>query len=206
MATPARSQSASIIYEWPEQGSWTYKDYVQLPDDGRRYEVIGGHLHVAPAPRTIHQLVSFELAFALYAHVKANNLGRVLEAPVDLILPDRASPVQPDIIFISSERIDIVEENFIAGVPDLIIEVLSPGNAHYDRQTKYDLYAESGVREYWIVDPDECLVDVYTLHDDDIFVPFGHFERDAAIRSKLLSDLSIPLDEVCRSAYSNHRK
>lgn len=197
MATPASSRATSVIYEWPEQGEWTYEDYARLPDDGRRYEVIRGRLHVTPAPSTKHQLVSFELAFALYEHVTANKLGRVLEAPVDLILPDRATPVQPDILFIARERRAILQEQFIEGAPDSIIEVLSPGNVHYDRHTKYDLYAEAGVREYWIVDPDDCLVDVYTLHDDDIYVPFGHFERGGAIRSSLLPDLQIPLEDVC---------
>lgn len=197
MGSPTSSQATSIVYEWPEQGEWTYEDYAQLPDGHRRYEVIRGRLHVTPAPSTTHQLVSFELAFALYGHVKANKLGRVLEAPVDLILPDRATPVQPDVHFIARERLDILQEKFIEGAPDLIIEVLSPGNAHHDRQTKYDLYAEAGVREYWIVDPDDCLVDVYTLHDDGIYVPFGHFERGGAIRSSLLPDLQIPLEDVC---------
>ena len=69
MATQTKPQTASIIYQWPEQGEWTYDDYIRLPDDGRRYEVIGGNLYMSPAPSTKQQLVSFELAFALYAHV-----------------------------------------------------------------------------------------------------------------------------------------
>jgi Uma2 family endonuclease len=197
MATRTQTQPASIIYRWPRQGEWTYEDYARLPDDGRRYEVIDGRLHVSPAPRTKHQLVSFELAFALYTYIKANNLGRVLEAPIDLILPGLTSPVQPDILFIAQERLPIIQEKFIEGVPDLIIEVLSPGNQAHDRHLKYALYEEAGVKEYWIVDPDNCLVDVYTLYDDNQYMPFGHFERGGVIQSSLLPNLRLPLDEIC---------
>ena len=74
------------------------------------------------------------------------------------ILPDLASPVQSDILFISQERLDIIQEKFIEGVPELMIEVLSPSNAHHDLRLKYDLYAEAAVQEYWIVGPDICQV------------------------------------------------
>jgi len=187
----------STIYQWPPQGRWRYEDYARLPEDGRRYEVIGGTLYMSPAPRTNHQLVSFELAFALYSHVKAKQLGKVLAAPVDLILPEMATPVQPDILFIASQRLDMIREKYIEGVPDLIIEVLSPGNPQHDRLTKYDLYARAGVQEYWIVEPDQCVVDVYSLHGENLYVPFGHFERGGVIHSSLLPALQIPLDEIC---------
>lgn len=196
MVTQTKSQSASIIYEWPEQGEWTYEDYARLPDDGRRYEIIGGKLHVSPAPRTNHQLVITELAYALMTYAKTKNLGRVFVSPIDVVIPDLTNPVQPDILFIAQERLEMVQEKFIEGVPDLIIEVLSPGNPGHDRYTKYRLYEEAGVKEYWIVDPDECIVDVYGYYEET-YVPYGHFERGGVIQSKLLPDLRVPLNDIC---------
>jgi Uma2 family endonuclease len=190
---------ASIVYKWTEQGEWTYEDYTCLPDDGRRYEIIGGNLYVSPAPRTIHQIIVTKLAHALSAFTVSKNLGQVLVAPVDVILADLASPVQPDVLFITSEQRNIIKENFIEGVPNLIIEVLSPGNPQHDRRTKYELYEKAGVEEYWIVDPDNCTVDVYALYMEGTYLPHGHFERSGVIESKLFSELRIPLDDICQS-------
>lgn len=199
MATQTKSQTASTIYQWPQQGEWTYDDYARLPDDGRRYEVIGGNLHMGPAPRPIHQELIYKVLGHIGQFVEQRQLGKIYFAPIDVILPNLASPVQPDILFISQQQLDTVKENYIEGVPDLIIEVLSPTNPQYDRRTKYDLYAEAGVGEYWIVDPDACIIDIYTLHDNNIYVPFGHFERGGMIQSGLFPDLRIPLDELCHS-------
>lgn len=187
---------ASITYQWPAQGDWTYEDYARLPDSEWRYEVIRGELHMSPAPTVNHQQVSIGLAVALHVFVKNHNLGRVLEAPIDVILPDLATPVQPDIIFIHVDNLEIIKSANIEGVPDLIVEISSPGTARYDRHTKYRLYAEAGVKEYWIVDPDECAVDVYARRGN-AFVPFGHYAGDGIIQSELLPELRIPLNEIC---------
>lgn len=196
--TPAKTQAASVVYQWPSQGEWAYEDYARLPDDGRRYEVIGGNLHVSPAPLTRHQVVVTELAYALMTFTKTEKVGQILVSPIDVILPDLANPVQPDILFIANERLGIVKEQFVAGVPDLIVEVLSPGNPAHDRRTKYALYEGAGVKEYWIVDPEACIVDVYTLYGGDLYVPHGHFAPGGVIQSKLLSDLRISVDDICQ--------
>ena len=183
------------IYQWPRQGEWTYEDYRRLPDDHFRYEIIGGNLYMSPAPSTKHQLASVELTYALVSFVKKHNLGRVYEAPIDVILPDLASPVQPDILFIAKERLDIVREQFIDGAPDLIVEVLSPGNLRHDRHTKFQLYVAAGVKEYWIADPDARAVDVYVPRGN-AYVPLGHFALDGAIQSELFPELRIPVKDI----------
>lgn len=189
-------QPASVIYEWPAQGAWTYDDYARLPDGEWRYEVIRGELHMSPAPNSDHQRLSFLLAVAIHLYVEAHNLGRIYEAPIDVILPDLATPVQPDILFIRPDNLEIVRSANIEGVPDLIIEVLSRDNPSHDRRTKYRLYAEAGVKEYWIVDPERCEIDVYALRGN-AYVPFGRFTRGGVIRSELLPELRIPVDEIC---------
>ena len=192
------TQATSVVYQWPRQGEWTYEDYARLPDDGRRYEVIGGNLHVRPAPRTNHQDVILALAATLRRHVLETDAGKVYISPIDVVLPDLANPVQPDILFVGKKRLEMIKENFVEGVPDLIVEVLSPGNPAHDRRTKYALYEEAGVKEYWIVDPDECTVDVYTLYSEDLYVPHGHFVPRGIVQSKLLPDLRISLDDICQ--------
>ena len=132
---------------------WTYEDYLALPEDGRRYEVIDGELLMSPSPRTVHQIVSRRLQFFLY-QLEQRGLGAVFNAPMDLLMPG-CSPVQPDLIFLLPEQFGMVKTNFIEGIPQMLVEVLSPSNASHDRVRKLNRYAASGVAEYVMVDPEE---------------------------------------------------
>jgi Uma2 family endonuclease len=151
---------------WPAQGEWTYEDYLLLPDDGRRYEVIHGALYVTPAPDYDHQRSGGELYFSLSSFVRRENLGLVLFAPFDVKLPEGiSSPVEPDILFFRTGNLPQRGDKSFTGVPDLVAEVLSPGTRHRDRTVKFNAYQEAGVPEYWMVDPDARTVEVYVLKD-----------------------------------------
>ena len=149
---------------WPAQGSWTYEDYVRLPDDGRRYEVIRGFLYVSPAPSLPHQYTVGQLVYFFIAFVRERQLGVVLGAPFDIRLPERlGDPVQPDILFIRRENQPDGDAPRFDGVPDLVVEVLSPGNWRYDRNTKLSAYRDAGIPETWLVDPAARTVEVFVL-------------------------------------------
>lgn len=191
-------KATSVTYQWPAQGAWTYADYARLPDDGWRYEIIGGELHMSPAPNAEHQSIVVVLVRLLGEFVHRQALGRVLVAPIDVMLPDLASPVQPDVLVVLKANLDIIRQR-VEGVPDLVIEVLSPATARHDRTTKYRLYAEAGVTEYWIIDPEAGAADIYTRRGNG-FVPLGHYERGGVIQSELLPALRLPLDELLADA------
>lgn len=140
----------------------TYDDYVLLPNDRNRYEILEGELSVTPAPSTKHQTVLGNLFIVVARHVNQHNLGRVFFAPVDLIL-EPTSVLQPDLLFVSSARRHLITERAIEGAPDLVVENLSPATSRTDRVTKAQIYARHGVPAYWIVDPDEETVEVYLL-------------------------------------------
>jgi Uma2 family endonuclease len=130
----------------------TYADYLQMPDDGQRYEIIQGELFVSAAPSIRHQEVLGNLYRLTDGHVRTNNLGRIFFAPVAVLLtPDE--PVEPDLVYVVREHLKIIAGMAIHGAPDLIIEVLSPTGESRDRVVKFNRYAQVGVREYWIVDP-----------------------------------------------------
>lgn len=137
-----------------------YADYVKAPADGRRHEIIGGEWYVAPAPGIPHQNAALNLAVILKQHATANKLGRVIISPVDVLL-SKADIVQPDLIFVSSDRSSIVTEDNVKGAPDLVIEILSPSTAAIDRGVKRELYERSGVKEYWLVDPATRSIEVH---------------------------------------------
>jgi Uma2 family endonuclease len=140
----------------------TYADYVALPDDGKRYEILDGELFVTPAPGRPHQRVVMRLTGMLDAHVTAHHLGEVNVAPFDVILSD-PSIVQPDIIFVAANRMVGFSNRGFEGAPTLAVEVLSRSTSRVDRNTKLKLYERHGVPYYWIVDPDGRTIDVYRL-------------------------------------------
>ena len=154
----------------------TYADYVALPDDGKRYEILDGVLHVTPSPSRRHQRVVLTLATALEMHVRAHNLGEIDIAPFDVILSE-SNIVEPDIIFVSTDKLDTFSNRGFEGGPTLAIEVLSLSTARTDRTTKLAIYGRHGVAWYWIVDPERPLIDVYRL-DATGYAPPQTFTRD----------------------------
>jgi Uma2 family endonuclease len=172
----------------------TYEDYCQLPDDGKRYELIGGEMYMIASPTTEHQRISFNLTVAIGTHVREQSLGSLFIAPMDVVL-SRRDVVQPDILFVSKDREMIITETHIDGPPDLIVEILSPSTASLDQLVKRQLYARHGVREFWLVSPEASTVEVLELHE-------GAYRRRVlvgrgdTITSNVLEGLELALDEV----------
>ena len=138
----------------------TYDDYVNFPSDGHRHEIIAGEEYMTPSPDVPHQRASRKLETILDEYVVRNKLGEVFDAPIDVVL-SAEDVVVPDVIFISTARASIIERKNIQGAPDLVVEILSPSTAAYDRGAKRALYERSGVREYWIVDSTSELLEVH---------------------------------------------
>ncbi|WP_419161630.1 Uma2 family endonuclease [Candidatus Palauibacter sp.] len=155
--TPARSYDVSTM----ALPSITWQDVQQMPDDGNRYEAIEGDLYMTPTPTPRHQILLLRLYDALRPLLSKAGHGVLLVAPVGVEFPATGEGVQPDILFVSNERRGIIQHTSLIGAPDLVIEILSPSTAGRDRSIKLRLYKRQGVREYWIVDPDENAVDVW---------------------------------------------
>ena len=175
---------------WPAQGQWRYEDYLRLPNDGRRYEVIAGVLYVANAPSFDHQYTVYQLARYLGAFAEARNLGIVIGAPFEVHLSETSRPVQPDVLFLSNEQKPSPGAQKFEGAPTLIVEVISPSSIRLDRHTKFDVYERAGVTEYWLADPKTRAVEVYILSNGE-YALFGQFTGDEVIRSQVLDELTI---------------
>jgi len=194
-APPVEKMPAEKVWP-PSQGEWTYADFLRLPDDGWRYEVIRGELHMSPPPREQHQYASVELTLAIGNFVKARKLGRVYAAPFGVILGDIATPVQPDLVFVSAERIEaVVTEDGLKGAPDLVVEILSPSTWLTDRRTKFEVYQEAGVREYWVVDPKVGTIEVFVLREGE-YALLGRWGVGDTARSEVLAGLEIAVAGV----------
>ena len=172
---------------------FTYLDYKNAPED-KRYELLDGELVILPSPPTIYQDVSINLMSLLWTFVKERGLGEVCISPLDVVLSD-TDVVQPDILFVSNERMDIITEDNIQGAPDLVIEILSPSTAERDRTFKRSLYARHGVREYWLVDPGARSVEVMELGKRD-FKLVAAYGQNQTLISPLLKCLRLDLKKV----------
>ncbi|MCP4345215.1 MAG: Uma2 family endonuclease [Desulfobacterales bacterium] len=175
---------------WPEQGQWTYDDYLELPEDGCRYEIIEGVLYMTNAPDIDHQFTVVKIVSKIEHFVTENKLGYVLTAPFEVHLSEKSKPVQPDVLFISAEKWPEPGSKYYDGAPDLVVEVLSPSTRRTDQVVKYMAYEKAGVGEYWIVNPKTHQVQVFTLGRKE-YVLAGEFAGDDVIDSKVLAGLEI---------------
>jgi len=147
----------------PARKRWTYEEYARL-DDNRRYEIIGGDLLAAPAPELRQRRLTRQLFLAVDRRVKRGKLGEVHFAPVDVIL-DISNVVQPDLVFVSKDRVRLLKKEGIQGSPDLVAEIVFGPTAEHNRQIKKTLYERFGVKEYWLVDPAKASFEVFALRD-----------------------------------------
>ena len=171
----------------------TYEDYKNTPE-GERYELLDGVLVRLVTPPIVHQCVEMDLGTLMNLFVKENDLGRVFSAPTDVLLSDTIV-VQPDLLFISEERANIITEQNIQGAPDLVVEILSPSTANRDWTTKRELYARHGVKELWIVDPDAKIVWVMLLRDGD-FRHMRVYGEGQSFTSTTLEGFTVDIDEI----------
>jgi Uma2 family endonuclease len=172
---------------------YTYEDYCRLPE-GSLYQLIGGELVMTPSPTPYHQMVSMKLKLKMAGFVLEKGLGIVLDAPVDVYL-EETETYQPDILYISNERLSIIEEKRINGAPDLVVEILSPGTGYYDLRVKYKVYEKSGVREYWIVDPHSKSVLIFCLKGGK-YALNQEVEQQGAVQSRIIAGFAVQVESI----------
>lgn len=186
---------------WPVQGQWCYADYLRLPDDSKRYEIIEGVLYVANAPSIEHQFTVSEIHFQLKLFIRDKELGQVYTSPLEVHLSETTRPVQPDVLFIRAQHQPPPSTQFFEGAPDLIVEVISPSSIRLDRHIKFDAYEKSSVAEYWLADPKARLVEVYTLSNGE-YALLGQYTNDELIESQVLAGLQIKTSTLFQSPVS----
>jgi Uma2 family endonuclease len=174
----------------------TVAEYRDLPESGPRYQLIEGDLYLAPAPNRFHQDISRNLEVVLANYLSAHPIGVLYDAPFDVYLSD-VDVFQPDLLIVLNENRGILTDAGAEGAPDLVIEVLSAKTRQLDLVDKKRTYARMGIRELWIVDPDQKDVTVYRF-DQDPIDPVGKFSGQVEVSSPLLPGLTIGLQDVFR--------
>jgi Uma2 family endonuclease len=177
----------------PHVPDMTTREYLQTPETNRHVELVHGIVREPAAPAWGHQTIVLQLGAHLMAHVRRLRLGRVGVAPIDVVLDaEHHLIVQPDLVFVSNERAGQVAAR-LWGAPDIAVEVLSLGSRSFDRQQKRRWYREYGVREYWLVDPVACAIEVIDLAGAG---GTRTYHRGQVLRSTVLSRLRLGIDRV----------
>ena len=180
----------------------TYDDFVLFPDDGKRHEIIDGEHYVTPAPNVRHQRLVGRLLYEIELYLRAHpRVGEVFAAPLDVVL-SHFDVVEPDLLFVAGDQADILTEKNVQGPPALVIEVLSKSTRKRDAQTKRRLFERTGVREYWLVDPELDAVQVFRP------TPEGRLARVAELTAEDGGVVTTPLLPGCqidlRELFRNH--
>lgn len=173
---------------------WTFEELAaELPESNQPTELWDGELIMSPSPSFFHQ----ELADRFHDHLKAwirpRQLGKTVAAPLDMILAPRRV-VQPDVVFISTERRGIIGDR-LTGAADLVAEVISPESRRRDRFDKRDLYEQHGVKEYWLIDPEAQTVEVLHMLKGEYQLA-GRWHPGEQAASKLLPGFKVPVAEL----------
>jgi Uma2 family endonuclease len=168
-----------------------YQDFANLPDDGKRYELLDGDLLVTPSPSPLHQWVSKRLQRQLEAYFEDRSLGKVFDAPLDVIL-SLYDVFEPDLLVV---RPDQISKRGIEGPPLLLVEILSPSTQDRDRSSKANRYAHFGVPHYWIVDPDLARIECYRL-SESVYRLLVQAEPPAVLTHPDFPELTILLDSL----------
>ena len=182
-----------MVLQRPQPGNWTYEDLLALPDDGKRYEIIAGELFEMTGPDGVHALAVRNLIDLLLPWFKVTSM-EWFTAPLDVFF-GAANPVQPDLVAFTRDGQWRLSRRGIDGVPTLVVEVLSPSTRGKDLVTKRALYQQSGVEEYWLVDPANGSVEVLAL-EQGFLRTFCRAEGDEPVRSRLFPDLAFPARAV----------
>ena len=176
----------------------TYDDFLLFPDDGKRHELIDGEHYVTPSPSLRHQQLLGRLYFAVEEHLRAHPaLGEVYVAPLDVVF-SHWDVVEPDLLFVAGDQREILTEQNIVGAPALVVEILSPGTRKRDQQLKRQLFERSGVREYWMVDPDRKPVVIHRRDQNGAFPRIDELTAaaQAVLTTPLLPGFSLPLHQL----------
>lgn len=174
---------------------YTIDDYLML-EEGAPFQLINYDLITSPAPNPLHQAIVARLSQLILNFLEEKNISGYTAGSVDVVF-DEGNVLQPDFLYITTERETSIVKNRIEGAPDLAIEILSPSNAYYDLRQKKDIYEKYGVKEYIIIDPIIQTAELYALKDG-VYYLHKKAQKPGQLDSLILSGFTFDLNRIFR--------
>lgn len=172
----------------------TWDDLKDLPEDAGRTEIVDGDLVVSPTPSYYHQSIATALTAAIYPFVMGKALGQFFGSAVHVVLAEHVN-FEPDLCFLATANLQRLRSPVIAGPPDLIIEIISESNRTHDTVVKFQNYERYGVSEYWLVDPRDGRISVWSLQQGR-YVSLGAFAAGENLQTRVLQGLDLDPAEI----------
>jgi Uma2 family endonuclease len=172
----------------------TVRDFRELPEGPPYYQLIEGDLYMSPTPNLFHQRIVLNIVFMIRSYLEKHPIGELVVSPSDVELTEINAYV-PDVYYVSNKRKHIFTKQGASGAPDLVVEVLSPSTARFDKGVKQQIYARTGVKEYWLVNPDAQDVSVFHLQES-ADQPVGVYGLRQKFTSPLLPKLTIRVARI----------
>jgi Uma2 family endonuclease len=171
----------------------TFEEYLEWDSESGYVEWVDGEIEIMPNPSLKHQEIVGFLHFLLKAHNAKHTLGKIIQAPFAMKLEAIARGREPDILFVAKERESLFEKNYFNGAADVAVEVISPGSGRKDRGDKYFEYEVSGIKEYWLIDPERQHAEFYRLGEDKLYHTVS-LEADKIFRSETITGFWFPVN------------
>ncbi|HEY0544017.1 MAG TPA: Uma2 family endonuclease [Pyrinomonadaceae bacterium] len=175
----------------------TYEEFLAWAEDGSHVEWVDGEvITMSPASKKHQRIVRFLVSLFQF-FVESKQLGEVFSAPFQMKLSTRPSGREPDVMFISNERLELLKNAYLDGAADLAVEVVSPESVARDRGDKFQEYEQGGVREYWLIDPMREQAEFYLLGDDGLY-RHATIGTDGIFHSRALDGLYLKVEWLWR--------
>lgn len=172
---------------------YTYEDLQNLEiDEGFFYELLNGEIMQRSAPALSHQRVAKLIFKKLDAFVEKEKKGEVFFAPLDVVL-DNYNVLQPDLVFVSEKNSEILFGDYVNGIPDLVVEIISPSSVSRDRIEKKNIYEKFGIPEFWLVDPKNEMIEILVLNKEKNYEHFSYANESGKVKSKILKGFELDL-------------
>ena len=179
----------------PQPKLLTYEDYVKLtPPDSGNFELLNGRIFFMASPKPSHQEISSLLNTYLGIYIISNKLGKLFAAPMDVVFSEHDT-FQPDLLFITKERLNIIGENKIEGSPDLVVEILSPSNDTNEMSYKKHIYESTGVKEYWLINVEKQTLTLYKQIDNELRWQ-KDIQKNEVLKSEVIKDFELDLNKI----------
>jgi Uma2 family endonuclease len=182
----------------------TRADYESMPLGPPYFQVIEGELIMSPSPKFFHQHIALNIARLIGNYLDRHPIGEVMIAPLDVFLSD-INIFQPDVMFVSNERLSLISEKGIEGGPELVVEVLSKSTAKYDAGLKKKIYSRTGVQELWLVDPEAKTIQVFDLINNP-GTPVATHSAKSVFKSELLPGIKVEAKKIFKEPAGKPRK
>jgi len=183
----------------PPKEQMSFEEYIEWLDEDTQAEWVNGRIEIMASPASFnHQDIGGFLCSILRPYLESKDLGRVVMAPYVMRMANIARGREPDLLFVQKDRVHLLTRHYLDGPADLVIEIISPESNKRDRKVKFAEYQIAGIREYWLIDPDQQTAEFYQLDEEGTYEPAAP-DEEGFYHSQIINGFRLRVDWLWQS-------